>query len=194
MGTQTDRGSVISLIMPLLLTLLVFSASAEASSLHQERRVMAGLNLFPNIVSVDLDLLDKRSKKGFVLLLLANEYDQHEAERLAARLRGKVKSIKRTEVEVQVASNFTELGKGNISPSAIFLTEQLSDNAFQQVLKFAIERHILIFSPFSGDVERGATTGLSIGSRIQPYYNVETVKRSNIRFHQLFLKVAKGYE
>jgi len=161
---------------------------------QHERRVMTGLNLFPNIVSVDLDVLDKRSKDGFLLLLISYKYDQGDAKRLAEALRQKVKTIKQTEIKVKVTRDLEKFSHDQGGPAGIFLTEHLSDEQFEKILKFAIEHHVLVFSPFAGDVERGATAGLSISSRIQPYYNAETLMKSKIRFHHLFLKVAKSYE
>jgi hypothetical protein len=51
-----------------------------------------------------------------------------------------------------------------------------------------------MFSPFVGDVERGATAGIAITSRVKPFFNVKTLKRADIDINPILMKLSKRYE
>ena len=78
--------------------------------------------------------------------------------------------------------------------TAIFLTERLNENLFKDVLAFSEKNNRIVFSPFTGDVERGATVGISVTNRVKPYFNLSTLKKSDIVINALLIKMSKRYE
>lgn len=58
-------------------------------------------------------------------------------------------------------------------------------------MRYGIKHRIIIFSPFQGDVERGASGGILISDRILPYLNLETMHLSDIRIKPFFLRIAE---
>ncbi|MDX8395521.1 MAG: hypothetical protein R8K22_03810 [Mariprofundaceae bacterium] len=181
-------------ILVILLCMLLIPMGWAGAAEHEDRRVQIGLNLFPNIISVDQNILSKQTKDGKIRLLLVYENDPHAAEYLAEELKQKVKTIRKIDVQLDIVdSEFIRHGK-YADAAGVFIVEELSQGRFLKILSFSIRNHIILFSPFSGDVERGATIGLSISSKILPYYNASTLKKSEISFHPVFLKVAKRYE
>ena len=72
----------------------------------------------------------------------------------------------------------------------VFLAEPLHDD-LRLVLDFARSRNAMVFSPFEGDVERGAHGGISVRDRILPYINTSALQRDGIRLKAFFTKVAE---
>jgi hypothetical protein len=54
-----------------------------------------------------------------------------------------------------------------------------------------VERGVILYSPFEGDVERGATAGVSIQSKVQPFVNAGTLKSSGIALRRFYLDHAR---
>ena len=160
----------------------------------EERRVRISLEIFPRIVAVDMDLRSKLSTNDTVRLLVLFEHDGEGARHISAQMKNSFTNIGGLPVEFVVQKAEQGLKTGNEPPAAVFLADPLSDDAFAAVLKAAIESHVLVFSPFAGDVERGATVGISISSRIQPYFNVSTLVRSHININEKLLSISQRYE
>ena len=57
-----------------------------------------------------------------------------------------------------------------------------------------MSEQIMVFSPYAGDVERGATVGIAIGNRVRPYFNIDTLNTSRVNILKKLLKVSKRYE
>ncbi len=64
----------------------------------------------------------------------------------------------------------------------------------QSLVRFGIDRHVIVYSPFEGDVESGILGGLSIEAQVRPYLNRATLESSHIMLKEFFLKVAKVYQ
>lgn len=177
-----------------VLCLLVFFAcmdGAFARNLEDDlRRQQVGLNFFPNIIAVDEDILSKLSDSGNLTLLFVYSSDPDNARKLAAQLGDKVKSIKKSPVKIVV----TDTPEPSEKPGGIFLAEWLPDSKFRQVIDFGITQGIIVFSPFVGDVERGATAGLNISTKIRPALNLTTLEKSKIRINPMFRRLSKHYE
>ena len=97
-------------------------------------------------------------------------------------------------VEFVVQNAQQAAGGGLDQSAAVFLSDLLSDDLLAAVMKVADERHVLVFSPFAGDVERGATVGIAISSRIQPYFNVPVLMQSHININEKLLSISQRYE
>ncbi|MFC1536562.1 hypothetical protein ACFL48_01960 [Pseudomonadota bacterium] len=176
-----------------LLLLLMLSTAWGAGATDENRLIMVGLNLFPNIVSVDQDIADKRTDDGNVYLVIAYENQSVRATRLAETLRKQVSTIKRYSSKVAVVKA-SELSSFPKRVAGIFLADEIGLALLNQVIGHAAKHGTLLFSPIPGDVERGVTMGMQITSKIWPYCNTKTMKQSNIRFHPSFLKIMRCYD
>lgn len=181
------------LLAPVALALLLPSVGAAAAR-DEARRVLLGLDFFPNVLSVDEEIAGKTTVEGRLRILLLHREMPDAAERLAASLREKVRTIKKIPVEVVVGSAAAAPFADANRPCGIFLAELLPDREFKSVLRLAEENHVILFSPFEGDMERGATAGLHISSKIRPALNTTTLRRSNIRIHEMFLRLSRLYD
>ena len=56
------------------------------------------------------------------------------------------------------------------------------------------KNHIIVFSPFEGDVERGVQCGIAVQARVRPFLNMKSLKSAGVSLKPFFLKVAKKYE
>jgi hypothetical protein len=70
----------------------------------------------------------------------------------------------------------------------------VSDAQLGEMLAEAKRNHLIVFSPFAGDVERGAMAGLSVGSQIKPYFNVRSLREAKIDINPMLLRMSKQYE
>lgn len=181
--------------LALLATALLFPAAVcGAANRDEARRVLLGLHFFPNVLSVDQDLLGKQTPDGKLRLLLLYKDLPVAAEKLAASLREEVRSIQKIPVEVVVVDDADGAFAGAGRPCGVFLAEALPDADFKRVLRLAAANRVIVFSPFEGDVERGATAGLHVSSKIRPALNLTTLRKSLIRIHEMFMRLAKLYE
>jgi len=155
----------------------------------EEMRVKIALEIFPRIVAVDNDIDKKLTPEGKIRLLLLYEKNRLSAENMADTLRQNIHNIKGKSVEVVVAGISQPLTDKTVS--AIFLTEILTKDLFKYIVEFSIQRHLILFSAFDGDVERGATAGIAISSKIKPFFNLTTLRQSGIKIHQVLLNISK---
>lgn len=169
---------------------LVYAETNET----EERRVQISLDIFPRIVAVDKDIETKLTSEGKIRLLVLYEKNQASAERLAEHLCRNISNIGGRSIEILVARVITSVPFDAKLPSAIFLAERLREGNFKQVWEYVTKHHVILFSPFIGDVERGATVGIAVSSCIKPYFNLNTLRQSGIRINKIVLKVSKHYE
>ncbi|MFT5546614.1 MAG: hypothetical protein ACI8YD_002314, partial [Rheinheimera aquimaris] len=80
------------------------------------------------------------------------------------------------------------------TPMAIFVSQPLSDAQAAALVAYSIKQHIIVFSPFEGDVERGILAGLSVEATVKPLLNRHTLEASELQIKSFYLKVAKLYE
>jgi hypothetical protein len=184
-----------------LAVLIIFTAmgavadNAIFSDEEEKRRVDISLTIFPRIVAVDNNFRSKLSSDRKVNLVFIYSDSKDVARSLAESLKRKNKNIGGMGVDVRamsVGELVSESNKHDIT--ALFLSERLAENTFKDVLAFAEKKNRIVFSPFTGDVERGATVGISVTNRVKPYFNLSTLKKSNIVINALLMKMSKRYE
>jgi hypothetical protein len=178
-------------------------AGPGSAALADERTALRSgmaLKIFPRVVAVDSEVADKLTDERRIHLTLVYDADLVGAKRFRDRLAQDVEQIRQWPVEVSVA-RAVDLGSanldsadGNTVPSAVLIVEPLGDAQFADVLKFGALHHRMVFSPFPGDVERGATAGLDVGVRVAPYFNQTALAAAAINIDPQILKVSKIYE
>jgi hypothetical protein len=173
----------------MLAVLLLFPGALFAGD-REERRVWAGLDLFPSLLAADEEIAEKQGPDGKLLLLLHYADDPSAAQEMAGRLE-KIGNIRKIPIQVEVTASLKDYDDTPVA--GIFLTQKLS-REFDGVIRYGTEHQIIVFSPFEGDVERGASGGIVVSDRILPYVNMETVRQSEIRIKSFFLRIAVAYE
>lgn len=173
----------------LLLALLPLAARADD---QDQRRVGIGLNIFPAVLAADQALDRKAAAGGRLELLLLYATDRADALQLANRLNS-FAPIRGLAIDARVAGYDQLAAYDKHPPAGIFLAEP-SPGDVAAVTAFGERHHIIVFSPFAGDVERGIATGLYVSDQILPYVNLQTLQRSDIQLRPFFLEVAQHYE
>jgi len=159
----------------------------------EKRRVDISISIFPRIVAVDKSFREKTDADKKALLLFVYENDKDFAREVAARVGADGNNIGGTPIAVRVVG-VNEVLPMNEIPVAIFLVEKLSHAQLEKIIAYANARSRLVFSPFSGDVERGVMVGISVTNRVQPYFNLPALKRSKVVINALLIKMSKRYE
>ncbi|MBL1274519.1 MAG: hypothetical protein COB30_000365 [Ectothiorhodospiraceae bacterium] len=177
----------------LLLLLGMFLGSAVGADETEKRRVDISLSIFPRIVAVDNHFREKLDADKKAYLLFLYDKDEGYARHLVERIQENNQNIGGKYVVANVLSVNSNLQ--NIAlPTAIFIVEKLSDAQLKKVMAFSERAHRLVFSPFSGDVERGVTVGISVTNRVKPYFNLSSLERSKIVINALLMKMSKRYD
>jgi hypothetical protein len=162
---------------------------------EENRRVDISLSIFPRIVAVDNNFRSKLNADGKVELVFIYREDKERAQSLVKLLITKNKNIGgmgvvASAVDLEKLSSFSEEAK----PTAIFISERLKDGDLKKIVQVAEENSCIIFSPFTGDVERGVAVGISVTNRVKPYFNIQALKQSKIVINALLMKMSKRYE
>lgn len=160
----------------------------------EKRRVDISLSIFPRVIAVDNNFPEKVTDDEKVLLLFIYDRDKKTAEELTQRMEGDNSNIGGMGLSVGVMQAGELSRHKQDTPTALFLAERLERGQFTEVMKYAEKNNRLVFSPFSGDVERGASVGISVTNRVKPFFNLPVLKRSGIVIHPLLIKMSKRYE
>lgn len=160
----------------------------------EARRIKTSLAIFPRIVAVDEDIDSKLDADKRVQLAVAYSNDSLTAQNQASVLTLSVQNIGGRPLAVRALSVSSLFKEDTGAVSGLFIAEKLEDGELERVLSFARERHIIVFSPFSGDVERGVTAGIAVGSQVKPYFNLSALARSGVVVNPTLLRISKHYE
>ena len=171
-----------------ILFLLPGKVSADGLS---ERRAWVGLDLFPTFLAADDHIDEKIGEDGKLHLLLVHRGRRDLAEEMSEQLVriGTIRGIPIQATEVMIDD--LENASGN-TPAGIFLVERMG-NGLKTAVRFGKDRHVIVFSPFPGDVEKGANSGMVVSDRIFPYVNMEAMRLSGIQLKPFFLGIAARY-
>ncbi len=174
------------LISLMCLSLVIGNAYAG----EEEYRAWIGLGYFPSLLAADLNITEKKHTDGQLHLLFIYVDKKKMAEKMAKSLKSKVKTIADMEIHieaVQVAAvkDYKETG-------GIFFTQKITDN-LEMLIRYAKDNHIIVFSPFKGDVAQGVSGGIFITNRVYPYINMDAMDMAGINIKPLFRKIAKCY-
>ena len=165
---------------------------AVAADEQDARRVAVGVNLFPAVLAADKDIGDKRSSKGLLVLLLVHRDDPALVERLAAVLRDKG-AIRGIPLSVRIVEVGALLDHPRDGVAGVFVAQRLGAD-MDAVLDYCRRHHVLSFSPFEGDVERGVAAGIAVSDRVLPYVNVAAMDAAGLRIKPFFLRIAERYD
>jgi len=159
-------------------------------------RAQAGARLFRAFLSADVDVDRKKVERDQILVVFLYTDDRGRAAELAASFAGNAKdavTIHGAPVLVELSSDTNLANYGSRVPAGIFLVQPPSQNTLKSIIRYGIDHHVIVYSPFEGHVERGVLGGLSVEAQVRPYVNQATLDASNITLKPLFFKVTKVY-
>ena len=184
------------LALQLLLLALLFSLPCRGlvADSFDERRAHVGLKLFRTLVAADLQVADKVGANGNLSIYLVYANNDSAAQEYQQTLAASFSSVRDVPVKTEVVSLNDILTTNKPKPAAIFVAQQLNDAELQSLVRHSIAKHIILFSPFEGDVEQGVLGGLSVEATVRPLINMHTLSASQLQIKNFYLKVAKQYE
>jgi len=195
---QTNRKFPWSLVNAILVSIslmLVFSSFSYNESYSYERDkslVWAALDVFPSLLAADKDISSKVGGDGKLLLILVYTSDREAAAKMAQHLR-KIKQIRNIPVRIELHRSTSFQADMESRPAGIFITQRMGPD-IQSIIRYGIDQHTIVFSPFEADVEQGVLGGIVVRENILPYINVKTMQSSDIQVKSFFLRIAKLYE
>lgn len=181
------------MVLPLLLLVAAIAPSAQlyADSL-QELRLAMGSKLFPSMLAADLNIGERQGSDGSLQLLVVYTQNPDLATRVVEKLEA-VSTVRGMPLRITPVSLQALAGVDLGAVGGIFVAEAQPPE-LHTILDLARSHRVIIFSPYEGDVERGAHGGISVRDRILPYINERALRLSGIELKVFFLKVAERYE
>jgi len=181
-----------------LVALSLLPVRLDAGS-EEELRVSAGLRLFRYVLAADVDLESKaevtRDPRGgerrSLLLVVFYTDDERRAREAAAVLAENAVRDLPVEVEISRDADLAELGDRRVA--GIFVAQAPPAGVLAQVVRTAVSRSVVAYSPFEGHVEKGVLAGLSIEAQVRPYVNARTLRAAGITLKPFFMKAAKVF-
>jgi hypothetical protein len=189
------RVRIRTLALILVWATLLASDVARADS-EEDRRVRSGARLFRSLLTADTTLKNRVSTDGSLHVVIYG-FDSPlvpEVESLIGFASdAKAPAIRDFPMKIDVASSPAALLDAEKSPAGIFLVSAQTPDDLAILIQWGQRAHAIIYSPFEGDVERGATAGLSIEAKVRPYLNTSALQAAGIQIKPFYLKVAKTY-
>ena len=186
MNAGRSRRSAVLIL--LVLGLCLADAGVQAES-YDDRRVRSAARLLRALLAADEALERKKDANSRIQVLLVGERetDLLPLQNLIA-LGGDGEQARVRGLELAVRRGIGIPGPGQPRPVVVFLAEPLPADRFRELLAWCIAEGVILYSPFEGDVERGATVGLSVQAKVQPFVNRATLRSSGIRLRRCFLE------
>src|SRR5262249_46453671 len=78
-------------------------------------------------------------------------------------------------------------------PAGVFLASAQNPGDLAQLIRWSTDAHVVLYSPFEGDVEHGVAAGLAVEGKVQPYLNTGALQAAGVEIKPFYLKVAKTY-
>lgn len=161
-------------------------------------RAESGARLFRAMLAADTDIERKVDASGALRILIVHTGDSNRAADLGTLVEGgdsraSSAAIKGLSVRTETL-RIDQLPRAEKIPVAgAFVAEPLGRQGLAVLIHFGMERHIIVYSAFEGDVENGASGGLSIEAQVRPFVNVSALRNAGITLRGFFLRVAKVY-
>lgn len=174
-----------------LIAVALFAAPLRADDLTDVRS-QAGARLFRALLSADTDI-DKKTADGKLLIVFLYVDDQARAAALARRFLGNANDIHGIPLAIEYAADPALAAYKSRIPAGVFIAQPLGAAALKNVVGYGIDHHLIVYSPFEGNVESGVTGGLAVEAQVRPYVNLATLTASSISLKPLFFKVTKVF-
>lgn len=185
MSYSTQISRAVYWLAPVLLLLCLSTAQTEHPL---DPQIRVGINLFPAFLAARTAPAHRPDHAAVVFTTMDREVQQI-AELLAKRLQ---KSTPRAQFTLTHIDALAEI-HAHEPLTALFVAQHLGDAEIQQLVRFAETAHMISFSPFADDVERGILGGIAVTDKILPEINLHTLRRSGISLKPFFFQIARHY-
>ncbi len=171
----------------LICVLGLATASVQADS-YDDRRVRTGARLVRALLAADEDASGRAKASGqLAVQVYAGANASVDAIIPLIAPMGDAGPTKVRGLPVRVTRAQRLPPDSEPLPTVVFLAVPLDSAEFSELLAWCIANGVVLYSPFEGDVERGATAGLSVQAKVQPFLNLATLEASRIKLRPFFL-------
>jgi len=153
----------------IFLSLLLLVSSSFANS-YTDRRIQSGVKIFRSLVAADTKINKKVTGQGQLVLALVYKNNAQGAKTAQKNLKRAKLKIKKWSLKV-VLMSITALKKRK-DIAAVFIAQPLKPKDLNVLINYSRAKKLILYSPFTGDVEKGVAAGLSVEARVRPYLNL----------------------
>jgi hypothetical protein len=182
------------LLLAIIAAVSVSASTARADD-SADRRVRAGARLFRSLLTAQVALESKAASDGALHLVLygADAHLSGEISTLiSANGEGGASGIKDLPVKIDNVSNLAALEQAQ-QPAGVFLVSAQSEKDLAELVRWSTAAKVVLYSPFDGDVERGAAAGICIEAKVQPFLNLPALQAAGVEIKPFYVKVARVY-
>lgn len=192
-------GGVLRVVRRALPWLVVASLACAVATVSadgtDDRRARTGARLFRSLLAADVGLDHKATGGKLHVLVYAGE-SRTAASEIAALIAppddAQAARIRELPLELQLSATLPD--DSEPAPAGVFLAARPPAPALEALVRWSIAHHVIVYSPFEGDVERGIPAGLAVEAKVQPYINLTTLEAAGIELKPFFLQVAKVHK
>ena len=178
-----------------VITAVSVSASTARADDADDRRVRAGARLFRSLLTAQVALESKAAADGALHVVLYGA-DAHLAGEIAALIaangEGGKAGIKDLPVKIDNVTELAALAQ-TAQPAGVFLVSAQSEKDLAELVRWSTTAKVVLYSPFDGDVERGAAAGICIEAKVQPFLNLPALQAAGVEIKPFYVKVARVY-
>jgi hypothetical protein len=189
------RRWLLAFAVAVIVTAVSVSASTARADDTDDRRVRAGARLFRSLLTAQVALESKAASDG-ALHVVVYGADTHLATEISALIAANGEpgknSIHDLPVKIDNVGNLAELAQAS-QPAAVFLVSAQSEQDLAELIRWSAAAKIVLYSPFDGDVERGAAAGICIEAKVQPFLNLPALQAAGVEIKPFYVKVARVY-
>ncbi|HVR40563.1 MAG TPA: hypothetical protein VMU84_15815 [Thermoanaerobaculia bacterium] len=187
MSFRRTRIALAALVLSMLATARIAAEDV------QELRANAGVRFFRSLLAADVDLTKKTVPQDQLLIVFVFVDDARHATDLAARFSEQNKDLRGLGVITETTRDLTLANYAQRVPAGIFIAQPPNRKALASIIKYGIDHHVIVYSPYEGHVESGVLGGLFVDAQMRPFVNGATLSASQITLKDFFFKVAKVY-
>lgn len=177
-----------------MLVLTFADGPALVADTYSERRASVGLNLFRALLVADQKAEAKADETGELPVYVLYAEGRIQADGYADTLRLELGRIREHRTRIESVSFNDYLSRNKASPLGVFISQRLTGDELERLVRRSIEQGVILFSPFEGDVEKGVLAGLSVQAAVRPYINLRVLKETGVAIKPFYLRVARTYE
>ena len=171
------------------------SASTARADDAGDRRVRAGARLFRSLLTAQVALESRAAADGALHVIVYGS-DAHLSGEIATLIAssgdaGKT-GIKDLAVKIDNVTNLPALAQAQ-QPAGVFIISAQSEQDLAELVQWSTASKVVLYSPFDGDVERGAAAGICIEAKVQPFLNLPALQAAGVELKPFYVKVARVF-
>lgn len=177
---------LLGMVLVLLTSVTVWALGEGLLWEEDSQRLRLGLRLFPACLGALEHTPVSAIRAGAWQVVVVHRNDPDTAQQVREHLET-IPSIQGLPLAVESMDADVFDQRSDLAVSAVFIASVNLDS--QRLREWSERYRILVFSPFLGDVARGAVAGFHVSERILPSVNFTQAERAGIAFRPFFLQV-----